>query len=150
MAVFVSSSSKDRAFVRRSTAELERHSIEVWVDERELRAGESLTSISNAIAEAEFLVVVVSKAAANSFWVQQEIDLADDADVPVLPLLVEDVPPARAPTLGETAHVDFRRPAEYRRAAHRLVYRSQGMAAGGRFLHAKEAVLLVRRERAPA
>jgi hypothetical protein len=149
MVVFLSYSSRDRDFVRRLAEELRRASIEVWMDERELRVGESLSSIADAIGRARFLVVVVSRSSANSFWVQEEIDLAEQAGVAVLPVLVEDIPPEWAPRLSGLAHADFRGPAEYRRAADRLICEIQGVPSRGRFLRAKEAAAKVRSEYAP-
>ncbi|MEU5259664.1 toll/interleukin-1 receptor domain-containing protein [Amycolatopsis sp. NPDC021455] len=149
MTIFLSYSSRDRDFVRRLAGDLGRASIGVWLDERELRVGEQLTSIGEAIARADRLVVVVSAASANSYWVAEEIDMADAAGVRVLPVLLEDVPPDWAPRLSGMAHADFRRPAEYRRATHRLVAAIQGVRAHGMFLRAKEAVTLVRAEHAP-
>ncbi|WP_410594024.1 toll/interleukin-1 receptor domain-containing protein [Amycolatopsis sp. lyj-23] len=149
MTIFLSYSSRDRDFTRRLANDLGRASIAVWMDERELRVGEQLTSIGEAIARADWLVVVVSPAAANSYWVAEEIGMADAAGVGVLPVLLEDVPPEWAPRLSGMAHADFRRPAEYRRATHRLVAAIQREHARGMFLRAREAVTLVREEHAP-
>ncbi|MFI9452463.1 toll/interleukin-1 receptor domain-containing protein [Amycolatopsis sp. NPDC052450] len=149
MTIFLSYSSRDRDFVRRLTGDLGRASIDVWIDERELRVGERLTAIGEAIARADQLIVVVSTASANSYWVAEEIDMAGAAGVRVLPVLLEDVPPDWAPRLSEMAHADFRRPTEYRRATHRLVAAIQDVQAHEIFLRAKEAVALVRAEHAP-
>ncbi len=71
---FLSHSSEDHEFVRRLAADLRRDGVRVWVDEAEIKVGDSiLDKISQGIAEADFLVVMLSEASAGSRWVQAEL-----------------------------------------------------------------------------
>jgi len=52
--VFLSHSSKDKAFARKLASELQANGVTVWIDEAEIRIGDSLTKkISLAIDEAD-------------------------------------------------------------------------------------------------
>jgi hypothetical protein len=143
--VFLSYSSRDREFARRLSAALTRAHIDVWLDELDLRAGESLDSIDSAIRSSAFLVVVVSIFSLSSPWVARELRVATNANVGVLPVIVDDAPDDSWPKeLSETAHVDFRRANDYRRSLQRLVDSLLGVAGEALYLSAKEAVSMVR------
>ena len=150
MKVFVSYSTKDKDFARRLAGDLERAGMEVWLDERELRIGESLAAIGPAIRGSGSLVVVVSRAASESAWVEREIGLANKLGVRVLPVLLEDVQSWAQNWLPDLAHADFRRKQDYRRSTQRLIAAMEGGGDERRFLRAKEAVAIVRAERNPA
>ncbi|MCX4738116.1 toll/interleukin-1 receptor domain-containing protein [Streptomyces antibioticus] len=155
MQVFVSYSSRDKEFVRRVVSDLERSDAEVslWLDERELRVGQAIGSefeeLEATIAQCVCLMVVVSQASAGSYWVEREIQIAKSVGVRVLPVLLEDIPASWAPSFTGLAHVDFRRHREYRRSLHRLICAIEDVPLRGRFLHAKEAVALVKARYAP-
>jgi hypothetical protein len=93
--VFLSHSWKDKAFARKLASELQRYNVDVWIDEAELRVGDSLLSkISVAIDHADFVAVVISHSSVNSNWVQKELALAmtkelAEKKVKVLPILKE-------------------------------------------------------------
>src|SRR5713101_460460 len=74
--VFLSHSSKDKEFVRHLAGELIREEITVWLDEVELRVGDNLSGIESSIRASDYLVVVLSKAAVESGWVEREIEVA--------------------------------------------------------------------------
>ena len=75
--VFLSHTHADKPFVRRIGADLAALGARVWIDEAELRIGDSLLGrISAAIDEMEFLAVVLSPEAVASSWVQQELEQA--------------------------------------------------------------------------
>ena len=40
--IFICHSSNDKVFVRKLANELERHDIDIWLDEREIKVGDSL------------------------------------------------------------------------------------------------------------
>lgn len=75
--VFLSYAHEDRAVTLQLKALLESEGFEVWVDEGELRAGDSLIwTIATAIHEMEFVVALISDASAGSRWCSYEIHLA--------------------------------------------------------------------------
>jgi len=93
--VFLSHSSKDKAFARKLSEELRANGVDVWIDEAELRIGDSLIDkIGSAINEADFIAVILSPNSVNSSWVQKELSLAltkefANKNVKVLPILKE-------------------------------------------------------------
>src|SRR5437868_1622731 len=96
--VFLSHSHKDKQFVRRLTKDLRRRGHVVWVDEAEIKVGESLVEkIREGIDQVDFVGAVISKASVKSRWVSRELDLATSKElagkrVVVLPILTEKVP----------------------------------------------------------
>ncbi len=77
--LFISHSSKDDAFVRELRWTLSDLRQEVWIDSRELRAGDPLwPEIQKAIEESSAVAVVVSAAGLESKWVGQELRHALD------------------------------------------------------------------------
>jgi hypothetical protein len=110
--VFISHSSKDKEFVRKLVGSLKQHHLNVWLDEKEIRIGDSIVArISEGLADSTYLVVVLSKTAVKSQWVQEELNSAlasqiDHKGVVVLPVLIEDcdIPPL----LRSRLYADFR------------------------------------------
>jgi len=94
--VFMSYSHKDKAFAAGLANSLRLAGIEVWIDEIGLKIGDSLIErISRAIAEAGFLVAVISSNSVDSRWVQTELQLAmtkevEEGRVRVLPIRIDD------------------------------------------------------------
>jgi hypothetical protein len=94
--VFISHSSVDKPLVRRLSRRIEREGFTVWLDERELVAGDSLArNISDALDSARVVLVVVSKASIKSKWLSFEVNKATDRMVKgecrVIPAVVETV-----------------------------------------------------------
>ena len=93
--VFLSHSSKDKAFTRKLASRLAEYDIEFWLDEAEINVGDSLMiRISSAIEETDFIAVVLSHESVSSNWVQVELQMAmnrelSDKQVRVLPILIE-------------------------------------------------------------
>ena len=80
--VFASYSHADREVARRVAARLTELGYRVWIDEGELRLGDSLVdAIAGAIAQVDFLVAFVSPASAASEWCQKEISLAMTGEI---------------------------------------------------------------------
>lgn len=98
--IFLSHNHKDKPFAKLLTAELLARGFHVWLDEAEIRVGDSLISkISSAIQECNYLGVVLSPNSVNSDWVHREVNIALTEEikgkrVKVLPLLYEpcDIP----------------------------------------------------------
>jgi hypothetical protein len=123
--VFLSHSSKDKPFVRALAQRLKNAGIRVWLDEAEIRVGESLIEkLSAALGSVDFLLVVLSRSSIKSSWVQKEVEIAMNDEikrrrVKVLPILKEAV---RLPVFLEgKAYIDFTNKSSRARAGQKLV-----------------------------
>jgi len=93
--VFLSHSQKDATVAASLHARLKSEGIFSWLDEAELRPGDSLIGkIQAAIAEVDYVAVLLSPAAVASPWVQKEVEVALNQEisgrrVKVIPILVE-------------------------------------------------------------
>lgn len=93
--IFISHSSQDKSFVRTLARDLENAGVIVWLDERELYAGDSLIDkIEEAINEVDYVGVVLSRASVASGWVRQELKMAMSQEIKsnrikVIPILKE-------------------------------------------------------------
>jgi tetratricopeptide (TPR) repeat protein len=76
MQVFVSHSSKDKAFCDRLVGALRGAGADVWYDEHNLGAGVLRREIMKQLAERPIVIVILSKAALTSDWVQDECEWA--------------------------------------------------------------------------
>jgi len=75
--LFLSHNAKDKPFVRRLAAALEERGFRCWIDESEIRFGDSLVrKVSDAIERIDFVVAVISRNSVDSNWVRQELDRA--------------------------------------------------------------------------
>jgi hypothetical protein len=101
---------------------LEESGVQIWLDERELRVGDSVArAIREGIDKTDYFMVVLSSASSTSEWVQREIDIATTAEIEtnrtkVLPALLGDVTlPA---LLKGKFYADFRK--SYRDGLHAM------------------------------
>lgn len=91
--VFLSHNHADKSFVRRLAADLDNQGIPYWLDEAEIKVGESLIEkIRAGIDKVDFVAVVLSPNSVASPWVQREVDVAMNQEimgrrVKVLPLM---------------------------------------------------------------
>lgn len=75
--VFVSYSQKDDAWAARIQDALEREGVRVWRDKSRLIAGHDIQdSLSSAISDVNYFVLLVSKHSASSNWVKKELNTA--------------------------------------------------------------------------
>lgn len=94
--LFISYASADKAVARRIATQLKARGAFVWFDEFELNVGDSLRSkIEHGLSSSDYLVVLLSRNAVESSWVQSELSAAlsvelTTRDITILPLLVED------------------------------------------------------------
>lgn len=71
--VFLSHSSFDKAFVMSLAVDLKNYGFDVWLDEWEILAGESIPSkINDGIKECDYLMLILSPNAVLSKWVENE------------------------------------------------------------------------------
>jgi len=110
--LFISYSHEDETFVNQLVASLLEHRVSIWYDRIGIKVGESLLEkIQGAIAEADFLAVVLSKASIQSAWCREELNAAimrqlAERRAIVLPLLIED---CNIPlVLRDKKYADFR------------------------------------------
>jgi len=93
--VFLSHSRRDAEVARRLHARLDAEGISTWLDQKELLPGDSLIGkIQQAIAEFDYLAVLLSPASVTSSWVTTEVQAALNQEiehrrVKVIPILVE-------------------------------------------------------------
>jgi len=91
--VFLSHTHADKPFVRRLAVDLDNQGIPYWLDEAEIKVGESLIEkIRAGIHKVDFVAVVLSPNSVASPWVQREVDVAMNQEimgrrVKVLPLM---------------------------------------------------------------
>lgn len=90
--VFLSHSHLDKRVARRLLRRLSAHGIRAWLDERELRVGTTLTSsIRSQIENSDALLVIATRASADSEWVGRELDCAREYGKTVIPFFIESV-----------------------------------------------------------
>jgi hypothetical protein len=99
----------------------------VWVDEAEIRAGESLIEkISQGLENVEFVVAFLSKTSIKSEWVKRELNIAITLEInakkyQVTPILVHTV---KLPAfLSDRKYLDFRSPKLIRKNIRELLKR---------------------------
>jgi formylglycine-generating enzyme required for sulfatase activity len=121
--VFLSHSSDDKDDVRRLGEDLRRAGLEVWLDEREIRVGESIVQkIQEGLNTTQYLALWLTRRSIESGWVNVEwqsrfADGLRDGTVVILPLLAEDCEIPRL--LRDRRYADFRR--DYRQGLFELL-----------------------------
>lgn len=124
--VFLSHSSKDKFFARKLAETLTENGIDVWIDEAELRVGDSLVGkISAAIEKADYVAAILSPRSVRSSWVQQELRLAmtqeiGGREIKVLPILIEscEIPAF----LADKLYADFSDPDDFDGPLEKLLH----------------------------
>lgn len=121
--LFISHSSMDKPFARLLATDLAEAGHSPWLDEWEIKIGESIPgSISRALQESDFVLVLLSNNSVESSWVQQEWytkywDEIAEKKVKILPILIEE---CNIPELLKTKkYADFRE--EYDRGLRELL-----------------------------
>jgi len=124
--VFLSHSSKDKSFARKLSKLLKDNQVSVWLDEAELKVGDSLLfRISDAISENDFVIAIISKNSAASHWVQKELALAMNYEitkkkVKVLPVIIDE---CEIPSfLVDKLYLDFRNQDDFGEPFDRLLH----------------------------
>ena len=93
--IFLSHNINDKAFARKLALDLDCHGVNVWLDEAELKIGDSLIEkIRDGIDSVGYVAVILSPNSIKSRWVQKEIDVAmtleiSGKEIKVLPLMLE-------------------------------------------------------------
>lgn len=111
MKVFLSHASSDKPTVRSIAAALEDGGLEVWLDEADVRVGESIPeAVATGLAESDVLLLALSHEALSSRWVKREMNafivIAMSTGKPILPCRLDNAEP---PTLlADIKYADFR------------------------------------------
>jgi len=122
---FLSHSSADKPFTRRLAYRLSKAGVRVWIDEAELKVGDSLLhKLSTAISDVDYVGAVISKSSALSRWVIKELQLAmarelTDSQKVVLPILIEDT--VLPSFLADKIYADFRDPDNFNESFYKLL-----------------------------
>jgi hypothetical protein len=128
--VFISYAWADGEFVEKLSKDLTAAGYRVWLDRNEIRTGQPIAvEIERGVASSDRLMVVLSRDAVRSEWVQNELGAALQRGTPVYPLRLDDSvlhgsPPLVTDLINWTAVADFvnwRDPGAYERALRRLV-----------------------------
>jgi hypothetical protein len=89
--IFISYSKKDREFAWKLADDLAKAGHDVWID-RSLQVGEEWEqTIEKQLAEADEVIVVLSRIAITSKWVQHEGSIAYGLKKRMYPVLIEEV-----------------------------------------------------------
>ncbi len=123
--IFLSHTGSDKPFVRKLASDLETHGVRYWLDEAEIKVGESLIEkIRQGLDSVDFVAAILSPASIASPWVQRELDVAMNQEimgqkVKVLPIIYQ---PCELPgfLLGKF-YADFTDTENYAPALKRLV-----------------------------
>lgn len=95
ISVFISHNSHDKSFVRKLSRDLENHGIKCWVDEAEIKIGDSLIQkIREGMDTANYFAIVLSPNSINAPWVVNELDVAmnyqiNDKSIKILPIMLK-------------------------------------------------------------
>lgn len=75
--VFLSHNHKDKTFVRKLARDIDAHGIKVWIDEAEMKIGDSLVQkIREGIDSVDYFAVILSENSVEAPWVVNELDVA--------------------------------------------------------------------------
>lgn len=95
VSIFLSHTWADKDFVRKLALDLDCHGIRYWLDEAEIKFGQSLISkIREGIDEVDYVAVILSPRSVESTWVKYEVDVAmtqeiEGKRVKVIPMMIE-------------------------------------------------------------
>lgn len=79
---FLSHSSRDKPFIRQLASDLTKNGISVWLDEREIRVGDSIPDkVGQGLAESDFFLIALSENSVDSAWVKKELNQALVAEI---------------------------------------------------------------------
>lgn len=110
--IFLCHSGNDKPFVRRLCTDLRQYGLECWIDETEIKVGESIREkIEEGISRSDYLAIILSNNSIASPWVAKELDAAfirqtRQRGVFILPVLIEtcQIPPL----ISGLKYADFR------------------------------------------
>jgi TIR domain len=108
---FLSHSSHDKPFIRKLAADLKVNGVQVWLDEINIKVGESIPDkISQGLAESDYFLFASSKNSIASEWVKKELNSAllkevEKRAVTIFPIKLDD---SAMPTIiADKKYADF-------------------------------------------
>lgn len=110
--VFISHSSKDKAFVETLVEKLQEAGVETWFDTQQLQPGDSIVQgIQDGLTDSDYLVLVLSRNSVASRWVQAELSAGfiremEGKGTRLLPIRIDDA--EIPPLLADRVFIDFR------------------------------------------
>ncbi|EPB1972045.1 toll/interleukin-1 receptor domain-containing protein [Escherichia coli] len=125
ISVFLSHNHNDKPFVRKLARDLENHGVHYWLDEAEMKIGDSLIQkIREGIDSVDYFAVVLSPDSINAPWVVNELDVAmnhqiNGKKIKVLPIMLKECDPPGF--LVGKLYADFRDEDNYVEAFKRLI-----------------------------
>jgi len=111
LSTFLSHNRRDKDFARSLGVQLQLVGVEVWFDEWEIRAGDSIPGkINEALENFDTFILVWSEHAAGSNWVRAELEAAlhrriNDRSGRVIPVILDETP--LPSLLAPLARIDF-------------------------------------------
>jgi hypothetical protein len=99
VSVFLSHNHKDKAFVRKLAVDLDAHGVKYWLDEAEMKIGDSLIQkIREGIDSVDYFAVILSPNSVEAPWVVNELDVAmnhqiSGRSIRVLPIMLKECDP---------------------------------------------------------
>ncbi len=93
ISVFISHNYMDKPLARKLSNTLNGYGIRTWIDEAEIKIGDSLISkINTGISQVDYIIAIISKYSVESKWVLKELDIAMNREIEgkkvvVLPIL---------------------------------------------------------------
>jgi hypothetical protein len=96
VSVFLSHNHGDKDFVKKLARDLENHGVRLWLDEAEMKVGDSLMNkIREGIDSVDFFAVILSPNSVQAPWVVNELDVAmnhqiNGKAIKVLPILLKE------------------------------------------------------------
>ena len=97
--VFLSHNHADKEFVRKLARDLGNHNVKCWLDEAEMKIGDSLIlKIRDGIDTVDYFAVVLSPNSVKAPWVVNELDVAmnhqiNGKSIKVLPIMLKECEP---------------------------------------------------------
>ncbi|MBE6088431.1 MAG: toll/interleukin-1 receptor domain-containing protein [Clostridium beijerinckii] len=80
--VFISHNYKDKPLARKISNEFTKYGIKPWIDESEIKLGESLIEkIRDGLDNMDYLVALISQNSVQSEWVKKELDIAMNSEI---------------------------------------------------------------------
>lgn len=80
--VFISHNYKDKPMARKIAKELNKYGIKPWIDESEIKLGDSLIEkIRDGLDNMDFLIALISENSVHSEWVKKELDIAMNSEI---------------------------------------------------------------------
>ena len=113
--VFICHSSTDHEFVMALAERLKNDSLQVWIDDWEIKVGDSIIQkINEGLQDSSFFIIVFSETSIKSEWVRRELSAAlmkqlSNKDIKILPILLDLDPSSLPPLMMDIKAVKFQK-----------------------------------------